>query len=62
MSKRRCVATGVPGATGSGTTKGADGGGDPYELCPDLLRVEPNGAADSEEITALLKQYRARKR
>lgn len=31
-------------------------------LSPDLLLVELNGAAGSEKITALLKQYRAQKR
>ncbi|MDX3535074.1 hypothetical protein PV721_11960, partial [Streptomyces sp. MB09-01] len=36
--------------------------GDHYELCPDDLLVELNGAADHAKITALLKRYGAQKR
>ncbi len=36
--------------------------GDHYELCPDELLVELNGAKDPAKITALLRRYRAQKR
>jgi hypothetical protein len=52
----------VPGGYRIWDNRGRRWWGDLYELCPDLLLVELNGAADSEKITALLKQYRAQKR
>lgn len=36
--------------------------GDLYELCPDDLLDELNGAKNYDKITALLKRYRAQKR
>jgi hypothetical protein len=36
--------------------------GDHYELCPDDLLTELNGAADPARITVLLKRYRALRR
>lgn len=36
--------------------------GELYELCPDRLLDELNGAADPGRITALLKHYRALRR
>jgi len=36
--------------------------GDHYEVRPDELVTELNGAGDCEQITALLKRYRALKR
>ncbi|SOE32952.1 hypothetical protein [Streptomyces sp. OK228] len=62
MSKRRYVARGVPGGCRIWDNRGRRWWGDLYERCPDLQLVELNGAADSEKITALLKQYRAQKR
>lgn len=53
---------GYPVGIGSGTTGGGGGGGDLYELCPDALLTELNGAAEPARVTALLKQYRAQKR
>ncbi|MGW3346610.1 hypothetical protein ACWDA3_25125 [Nonomuraea rubra] len=35
--------------------------GDHYELCPDDLLTELNGARDLDKVTALLKRYRAMK-
>ncbi|MFC8256077.1 hypothetical protein ACFUNF_00020 [Streptomyces sp. NPDC057291] len=62
MSKRRYVARGVPGGYRIWDNRGRRWWGDLYELCPDLLLVELHGAADSQKITALLKQYRSQKR
>ncbi|GAA2600531.1 hypothetical protein GCM10010399_34170 [Dactylosporangium fulvum] len=36
--------------------------GDQYQLCPDELLDELNGARDYAKITALLRRYRAQKR
>ncbi|MEN3616218.1 hypothetical protein AAH979_42985 [Plantactinospora sp. ZYX-F-223] len=62
MSRRRYVARGVPGGYRIWDNKTRRWWGDLYELCPDDLLNELNGAKDYETITALLKQYRAQKR
>jgi hypothetical protein len=56
------VARGVPGGYRIWNTKARRWWGELYELCPDDLLAELNGAADDEKITALLKKYRALKR
>ncbi|RSD22247.1 hypothetical protein EIY87_08780 [Amycolatopsis eburnea] len=56
------MARGVPGGYRVWDTKGRRWWGDHYELCPDDLLVELNGAKDPAKITALLKRHRARKR
>jgi hypothetical protein len=35
--------------------------GDPYELCPDELLAELNGAKDYAKVTALQRRYRSQK-
>ncbi|MGW6843539.1 hypothetical protein [Streptomyces sp. NPDC054958] len=62
MSRRRYVARGVPGGYRIWDNKGQRWWGDHYELCPDGLLTELNGAAEPAKLTALLKQYRAQKR
>lgn len=62
MSRRRYVARGVPGGYRVWDNRGRRWWGDVYELCPDDLLDELNGAARPERITALLKRYRALKR
>ncbi|MYW65152.1 hypothetical protein GTY65_13940 [Streptomyces sp. SID8379] len=62
MSKRRYVARGVPGGYRVWDNRGRRYWGDHYELCPDELLAELNGAADQTRITALVKRYRALKR
>ncbi|MBH5134029.1 hypothetical protein ABZT26_27325 [Streptomyces sp. NPDC005395] len=62
MSRRRYVARGVPGGYRIWDTKGRRWWGDHYELCPDDLLTELNGAADQARVSALLKRYRALKR
>jgi len=62
VSKRRYVARGVPGGYRIWDNRGHRYWGDHYELCPDDLLTELNGAADRDRITALLKRYRALKR
>ncbi|MDX3408535.1 hypothetical protein PV708_20310 [Streptomyces sp. ME02-6977A] len=62
MSRRRYVARGVPGGYRIWDTKGGRWWGDLYELCPDDLLTELNGAADRARVTALLKRYRTLKR
>ncbi|MER5946060.1 hypothetical protein ABT127_08360 [Streptomyces sp. NPDC001904] len=62
MSKRRYVARGVPGGYRVWDNRGHRWWGDHYELCPDDLLTELNGAADQDRITALLKRYRALRR
>ena len=61
MSRRRYVARGdlAAGAIGNKTRRWR---GDHYEVRPDELVTELNGAGDCEQITALLKRYRALKR
>jgi len=62
MSRRQYVARGVPGGYRIWDNKRRRWWGDLYELCPDDLLDELNGAANQEEITALLKRYRSQKR
>lgn len=62
VSRRRYVARGVPGGYRIWDNRGRRWWGDLYELCPDDLLTELNGAADQDRITALLKRYRALKR
>jgi hypothetical protein len=52
----------VPGGYRIWDNTGRRWWGDLYELCPDELLTELNGAARNERITALLKHYRAQKR
>jgi hypothetical protein len=62
VGRRRYVARGVPGGYRIWDNRGHRFWGDLYELCPDDLLTELNGAADRDRITALLKRYRALKR
>lgn len=62
MGRRRFVARGVPGGYRIWDNKVRRWWGDFYELCPDELLGELNGARDHGRITALLKRYRAEKR
>ncbi|MBQ0890884.1 hypothetical protein KBZ94_39225 [Streptomyces sp. RM72] len=62
MSRRRYVTRGVPGGYRIWDSKGRRWWGDHYELCPDDLLTELNGAADQARLTALLKRCRALKR
>jgi hypothetical protein len=62
MSRRRYVARGVPGGYRIWDNRAQRWWGDLYELCPDDLLHEQNGAKDHEKITALLKRYRDQKR
>ncbi|MFC7884630.1 hypothetical protein ACFUVV_22515 [Streptomyces sp. NPDC057376] len=62
MSRRRYVARGVPGGYRIWDNRSRRFWGEHYELCPDDLLTELNGAADRDRITALLKRYRALKR
>ncbi len=62
LSRRRYVARGVPGGYRIWDNRGHRWWGDLYELCPDDLLTELNGAADRDRITALLKRCRALKR
>lgn len=62
MSGRRYVARGVPGGYRIWNNKARRWWGDLYELCPDELLAELNGAADPDRITELLRRHRARKR
>ena len=56
------MARGVPGGYRIWDNKARRWWGDLYELCPDELLDELNGARDYGKITALLRTYRARKR
>lgn len=62
MGRRRYVGKGVPGGYRIWDNKARRWWGDLYELCPDDLLDELNGARDYAKITALLKRYRAMKR
>jgi hypothetical protein len=62
MSRRRYVARGVSGGYRIWDNKAHRWWGDHYEVCPDDLLAELNGAADYDKITQLLKRYRAFKR
>jgi hypothetical protein len=56
------VARGVPGGYRIWDNKANRWWGDHYELCPDDLLAELNGAANYNKITQLLKRYRRLKR
>ncbi|GAA2590849.1 hypothetical protein GCM10010435_81940 [Winogradskya consettensis] len=56
------MARGVPGGYRVWDNKARRWWGDRYELCPDELLDELNGARDYGRITALLRTYRATKR
>ncbi|MEG3633538.1 hypothetical protein [Micromonospora sp. S2-005] len=62
MARRRYVARGVDGGYRIWDNRGRRWWGDLYELCPDELLNELNGARDYAKITALLRKYRAQKR
>lgn len=62
MSRRRYVARGVPGGYRIWDAEGRRWWGENYELCPDELLAELNGAKDGTKVVALVKQARARKR
>ncbi|MFJ1761838.1 hypothetical protein ACIOD2_16060 [Amycolatopsis sp. NPDC088138] len=62
MARRRYVARGVPGGYRIWDTKGRHWWGDHYELCPDDLLAELNGAKDPARMTALVKAHRAQRR
>jgi hypothetical protein len=62
MRRRRYVARGVPGGYRIWDNKARRWWGDLYELCPDRLLDQLNGACDEAKITALLRMYRLRKR
>lgn len=56
------MARGVPGGYRIWDNKARRWWGDRYELCPDELLDELNGAGDHTRITALLRRYRAQRR
>ncbi len=56
------MARGVPGGYRIWDNKVRRWWGDLYELCPDDLLDELNGARDPDKVTALLKRYRAVRR
>jgi hypothetical protein len=62
MSRRRYVACGVPGGYRIWDNKARRWWGDLYQLCPDELLKELNGAADYAKITTLLRRFRTEKR
>jgi hypothetical protein len=62
VGRRRYVARGVPGGYRIWDNRTRRWWGDLYELCPDELLNELNGARDYEKITALLRKYRAERR
>lgn len=62
MGGRRHVARGVPGGYRIRDNRRRGRWGDFYEVCPDDLLPEPNGAGDRERITGLMRHYRALKR
>ncbi|XVU25092.1 hypothetical protein ACQPZJ_49230 [Actinoplanes sp. CA-054009] len=62
MGKRRYVAKGVPGGYQVWDNKARRWWGEPYELYPEKLLNELNGAHNNDKITALTREYRARKR
>lgn len=62
MSRRRYVARGVPGGYRIWNNKSRRFWGDHYELCPDDLVAELNGAARPAVITELQRRYRKLKR
>jgi hypothetical protein len=62
VSKRRYVARGVPGGYRIYDHRRRGWWGDLYELGPDDLLRELNGGKDPQQLSALLKRYRALKR
>ena len=62
MSRRRYVVRGAPGGFRIWDNKAGRWWGDHYEVQPDELVTELNGAADPARITDLLKRYRSMKR
>ncbi|GAB4589061.1 hypothetical protein Ntsu_68930 [Nocardia sp. IFM 10818] len=62
IARRRYVARGVPGGYRVWDNKVRRWWGDLYELCPDDLVAELNGAHRPDRITELTKRARARKR
>ncbi|MFH8802317.1 hypothetical protein ACH4F6_22360 [Streptomyces sp. NPDC017936] len=62
MSKRRCVARGVPGGYRIGDNRGHRYWGDFCELCPDELPAELNGPADQARVVELMRKYKKAKR
>jgi hypothetical protein len=62
VSRRRYVARGVPGGWRIWDNKARRWWGDQYEVQPDDLVAELNGAGDYTQVTALLRRYRATKR
>ncbi|MEV5502910.1 hypothetical protein AB0M50_46665 [Nonomuraea fuscirosea] len=62
MGRRRYVARGVSGGYRIWDNKARRWWGDLYELCPDELLDELNGARDPGRLTTLLKRHRAEKR
>ncbi|WP_448318236.1 hypothetical protein [Streptomyces sp. CO7] len=62
MARRRYVARGVPGGYRIWDNRGRHHWGDHYELCPDDLLAELNGAKRPERLTELQRRYRAAKR
>ncbi|MFF5219353.1 hypothetical protein [Micromonospora sp. NPDC000442] len=62
MARRRYVARGADGGYRIWDNRACQWWGDLYELCPDELLNELNGARDYAKITALLRKYRAQKR
>ncbi|WP_326637703.1 hypothetical protein OIE67_06820 [Nonomuraea fuscirosea] len=62
MGRRRYVARGVSGGYRIWDNKARRWWGDLYELCPDEVLDELNGARDPGRLTTLLKRHRAEKR
>jgi len=62
MSRRRYVVRGVPGGFRIWDNKAGRWWGDHYEVQPDELVAALNSHVDPEQLTALLKKYRALKR
>ena len=62
MARRRYVARGVEGGYRIRDNRARRWWGDLYELCPDELLDELNGAHDHAAITALIRKYQALKR
>ncbi|MEV4715347.1 hypothetical protein [Micromonospora sp. NPDC049374] len=61
MARRRYVARGADGGYRIWDNRACRWWGDLYELCPDELLNELNGARDHAKITALPRKYRAQK-
>jgi hypothetical protein len=62
VSRRRYVARGVPGGWRVWDNKAGRWWGEQYEVQPDDLVAELNGAGDYRRITALLRRYRTARR